>query len=341
MPLSSGYEYMYRNIGSTQNSGFDLTVNSVNVDKKKFRWTSTLTLSHNENKIVSLSGEQSYLETSGWGYKQADYLVAVGKPIGLMYGFKTVGLYQTDDFVTESDGSFKMDGKKFILKDGVVKRSSVDVKPGYWKFADTDDANVGVIDDNDRQVIGKANPVIYGGLNNSLVYKNFDLSLFMNFSYGNEILNATKMFTSLYGWSNKNTLASNNADNRWVTVGSDGLPLTTPTAMNAINQGKTVAQWDDMENGDQVIHSWGVEDGSFLRIANITFGYSLPKSLLKKVFAENLRLYASANNLYTFTKYSGFDPEVSTRNGSGTTPGVDWGAYPRSRAFVFGLSITF
>ncbi|MPN58627.1 hypothetical protein SDC9_206334 [bioreactor metagenome] len=126
-----------------------------------------------------------------------------------------------------------------------------------------------------------------------------------------------------------------------MTVGSDGLPLTTPDAMNSVNQGKTVAQWDDMENGDQVIHSWGVEDGSFLRIANLTVGYTLPKNILKKVFAENLRVYASANNLYTFTKYTGFDPEVSTRNSSGTTPGVDWGAYPRSRAFVFGLSITF
>jgi len=345
MPLSSGYEYMYRNIGSTQNSGFDITINSVNVTNKNFRWTSTLTLSHNENEIISLSGEQSYLETSGWGYKQSDYLVAVGQSIGQMYGFKTVGLYQADDFVTEDDGAgnivFKKDAGKYILKEGVVKRANVDVKPGYWKFADTDDANTGTIDDNDRQVIGNATPLFYGGLNNSFVYKNFDISLFMNFSYGNDVLNATKMFTSLFGWSNKNTLASNSAAHRWVTVGSDGLPLTTPADMTSINQGKTVAQWDDMENGDQVIHSWGVEDGSFLRIANLTLGYTLPKNILKKVFVENLRVYASGNNLYTFTKYSGFDPEVSTRNSSGTTPGVDWGAYPRSRAFVFGLSITF
>lgn len=345
MPLSSGYEYMYRNIGSTQNKGIDLTINTVNVSNKNFRWTSTLTLSHNENKIIALSGEQSYLETSGWGYKQSDYLVAVGQSIGLMYGFKTEGLYQTDDFVTEDDGAgnmvFKQEGGKYVLKDGVVNRANVDVKPGYWKFADTDDANEGIIDDNDRQVIGNATPLFHGGLNNSFVYKSFDLSLFMNFSYGNDVLNATKMFTSLFGWSNKNTLALNNADHRWVTVGSDGLPLLTPDAMNSVNQGKSVAQWDDMENGDQVIHSWGVEDGSFLRLANITFGYTLPQKLSKKILIENLRLYASANNLYTFTKYSGFDPEVSTRNSSGTTPGVDWGAYPRSRSYVFGLSITF
>ncbi len=346
MPLSSGYEYMYRNIGATQNTGLDLSINTVNVTNKNFRWTSTLTLSHNQNKIVSLSGEQSYLETSGWGYKQADYLVAVGKPIGLMYGFKTVGLYQTSDFVTEDDGTgnivFAKDANgKFILKDGVPRRASGAVEPGFWKFEDTDDENVGVIDDNDRQVIGNATPIFHGGLNNTFIYKNFDLSLFMNFSYGNDILNATKLFTSLYGWSNKNTLALNGVNHRWVTIANDGSPLETPAAMDAVNQGKTIAQWDDMENGDQVIHSWGVEDGSFLRIANLTFGYSLPKNISKKVFAEDIRLYASANNLYTFTKYNGFDPEVSTRNSSGTTPGVDWGAYPRSTSYVFGLSITF
>lgn len=345
MPLSSGYEYMYRNIGSTQNTGIDLTINSVNISNKNFKWTTTLTVSHNKNEIISLSGEQSYLETSDWGYKQSDYLVAVGQSIGQIYGFKTVGLYQADDFVTEEDGSgnrvFKMDAGNYVLKEGVARRANVAVKPGYWKFADTEDANKGVIDDNDRQVIGNATPLFHGGLNNTFVYKNFDLSVFMNFSYGNDVLNATKLFTSLYGWSNKNTLALNDASHRWVTVGSDGKSLTTPEAMNSVNAGKIVAQWDDMENGDQVIHSWGVEDGSFLRLANITFGYTLPQNMSKKIFAENLRLYASANNLYTLTKYSGFDPEVSTRNSTGTTPGVDWGAYPRSTSFVFGLSITF
>lgn len=341
MPSSSGHAYMYRNVGATRNVGVDLTINSVNVETKNFRWTSTLTLSHNENKIVSLSGEQSYLETSNWGYNQSDYLVAVGRPIGLIYGFKTIGLYQTDDFELENDGSFKMNGDKYVLKEGVVNRANTDVKPGYWKFADIEDSDKKTVDDNDRQVIGNATPLFHGGFNNTFVYGNFDLSIFMNFSYGNDILNATKLFTSLFGWNNKNTLGLNSTAHRWVTVGSDGQPLTTPDAMNSVNKGKTVAQWDDMENGDQVIHSWGVEDGSFLRIANITFGYSLPKKVSKKILAENLRVYASANNLYTFTKYTGFDPEVSTRNATGTTPGVDWGAYPRSRAFVFGLNITF
>ncbi len=346
MPLSSGYKYMYRNVGSTQNMGVDLSINTVNIEKRRFKWTSTLTLSHNKNEILSLAGEDSYLETSNWGYKQSDYLVAVGKSIGLMYGFKTLGLYQTDDFVTETDATgkkvFKMNSKgKYILKDGVVKRANVDVEPGFWKFEDVHDTKEGIVDDNDRQVIGDANPIFYGGLNNTFVYKHFDLSIFMNFSYGNDILNATKLYTSLFGWSNKNTLASNDAEHRWITIGNDGNPITGVDELTQLNKGKEVAQWDDMENGDQNIHSWGVEDGSFLRIANITLGYNYPRKRLKKLMIKGLRFYASANNLYTFTKYSGFDPEVSTRNSSGTTPGVDWGAYPRSTSLIFGLKVTF
>lgn len=345
MPLSSGYQYMYRNMGSTQNTGVDLTISSVNISKKNFTWTTNLTFSHNKNKILSLSGEDSYLETSGWGYQQSDYLVAVGQSIGKMYGFKTDGLYQVSDFETELDGSgntvFKLDNNKFILREGVVKRANVDVQPGFWKYADTDDINKGEIDDNDRQVIGDASPIFHGGLNNTFTYKAFDLSVFMNFSYGNDVLNATKLYTSLFGWSNKTTLDHNNTNHRWVTVGSDGQPILNPETLATTNAGKTVAQWSDMENGDKVIHSWGVEDGSFLRIANVTLGYTLPKRLTQKVYVDNLRLYASGNNLHTFTNYSGFDPEVSTRNNSGTTPGVDWGAHPRSRSFVFGLNITF
>ncbi len=345
IPMSSGYDYVYRNIGSTQNTGLDLTINTVNFETKDFRWATTLTLSHNKNKILALAGEDRYLEDSGWGYKQSDYLVQVGQPIGLMYGFKTEGLYQVDDFVTEIDGSgnrvFKFDDNgKYILKEGVVKRTG-DVEPGFWKFADTDHENVGVVDDNDKQIIGNATPLFYGGFNNTFIYKQFDLSVYMNFSYGNDIFNATKLYTSLFGWTNKNTLALNNASHRWVTIGENGLPIDQADQLNALNSNKTVAQWDDMENGNQVIHSWAVEDGSFLRIANITFGYTFPKNIVKKFYANDLRIYASANNLYTFTKYTGFDPEVSTRNSSGTTPGVDWGAYPRSRAFVVGLSLTF
>lgn len=331
IPTSSGWSYMLRNIGETQNMGVDLAINTVNIEKKDFRWSTTLNLSHNKNKIIALAEEQSFLVESGFGYNQKDYIVAVGQQLGQIYGFKTVGLYQTDDFnYDESTG-------KYTRKDGVAYKNETD-QPGHWKFEDVN--GDGKINDDDRTVIGKAAPILYGGMNNTFSYKNFDLSVFLNFSLGNDVFNATKLFNSLGGRSNKNALAAINSANRWMTINADGQRVTNPAELNAMNMGKTVAAYTDLEDGDKHIHSWGVEDGSFLRINNITLGYTFPKAMLKKIFVQNLRLYATANNLYTFTKYSGLDPEVSTR-GNGMTPGVDWGAYPKSRSFVFGLNVTF
>ena len=338
LPASSGHGSMIRNIGATQNKGIDLTITSTNIKTGKFSWTTSLTFSHNENKILALSGEQSFLQSSNFGYSAKDYIVQVGKPIGQIYGFKTVGLYQVDDF------NYNATTNTWTLKDGIPYQENLKPKPGYWKFEDSDhtkfDANGNpLITEEDRQVIGNAQPIFYGGMNNTFTYKDFDLSIFMNYSYGNDILNATRLFASLYGWSNKNTFSYNDSRYRWVTVGSDGKAVTDPTALGQLNEGKSVAVWEDMQNGNQEIHSWGVEDGSFLRISNITLGYTLPKKLIRKIPVNSLRLYVTGNNLYVFTKYSGYDPEVSTRNATGLTPGVDWSAYPRSRMFIFGINL--
>lgn len=330
LPMSLGWTSKIQNIGATQNMGVDLAITSVNIEKKNFRWTTNFNLSHNKNKIIQLAGEQSFLEESNFGFSQKDYIVAVGQQIGQMYGFKTIGLYQPEDF------NYDAATGKYTEKAGVPYAPNA--QPGHWKF---DDVNGdGKITDDDRTVIGKAAPVLFGGMNNTFSYKNFDLSIFMNFSIGNDVLNATKLSNALGGRSNKNALGVIKSSNRWVTVNANGERVTDPDALRAMNQGKTVAAYTDLEDGDKVVHSWGVEDGSFLRINNITLGYTFPKALLKKAYIQNLRLYATANNLYTFTKYTGFDPEVSTR-GNGLTPGVDWGAYPKSRSFVFGVNVTF
>ncbi|MCP9610983.1 SusC/RagA family TonB-linked outer membrane protein [Coprobacter tertius] len=335
LPQSSGKEYLYRNIGSTQNMGIDLTISSVNIQTRDFMWRTTLNLSHNKNKILALSGESQYLEESGWGFNQNDYLVAVGRSIGLMYGYKTEGLYQVDDF--------NYVGGKYVLKEGIPYNPNNQPQPGYWKFKDNggkvDAKGNPLITEDDKQVIGNANPKFYGGIINTFTYKGFDLSIFLNFSYGNDILNATKLYTTLIGTSNKTSIDAVNSHHRWVTVGSDGKVISDPDVLRRVNSGKTVAQFGDMQNGNKVIHSWGVEDGSFLRINNISLGYTFPKKWMRKIKVGTLRIYVTGNNLFTWTPYTGFDPEVSTRNSTGTTPGVDWGAYPRSRSFVFGLSL--
>lgn len=135
-------------------------------------------------------------------------------------------------------------------------------------------------------------------------------------------------------------MAAADSHNRWVLVNKSGELITDPQEMAEINRGKTVAAIYDNEVGDTYIHSWAVEDGSFLKLSNITLGYTFPKKIIEKIGISKLRLYATGSNLLTWTKYSGFDPEVSTM-GNGLTPGVDFGAYPKSRSFVFGINLAF
>ena len=330
VPASSGFTTMVRNVGKTRNMGVDLTITSVNIDRNDFTWTTNLNLSHNDNKIVALSGEDYFLEEATFGYNQNTHKIEVGKPIGQFYGFETIGLYQVDDFTYDSSTG------TYTLKPGIPGRDGV--QPGYWKFKD-EDGN-GTIDDNDRKVIGNANPVFYGGITNNFSYKGFDLSIFFSFSYGAEVLNGTKLSNTKTGSTNKNVLAIASSENRWMTIDRYGNEVTDPDALAVMNSGKTVAAVGDQEAGDYYVHSWAVEDASYLRLSNVTLGYNFPSKWIRKAKIRKLRIYVTGSNLFCLTPYTGFDPEVSTR-GNTLTPGVDFGAYPRSRTFVAGLNITF
>ena len=333
LPMSSGYETMMVNAGETKNVGIDLTVNTQNIVTKDFSWNTTLTFSHNKNTVEALTGEEVQLFEGKFGYNQNTHRLAVGEPIGQFYGFITDGLYQVDDF------DYDPTTKTYTLKDGVACYGNRNtVQPGDWKFRNMDGNDV--IDENDKTVIGNASPKFYGGLNNNFTYKGFDLSVFFTFSYGNEVLNATKLVTSKVGRENYNALNVMNSHNRWMTINDRGERVTDPAELAAMNQGKSVASWHDNQEGNKYIHSWAVEDASFLRLSNVTLGYTFPKQLIKKIKLSNLRVYATGNNLFTWTPYTGFDPEVSNMR-SPLTPGVDFGSYPRSRSFIFGVNIAF
>lgn len=333
LPMSSGYETMMVNAGETKNMGIDLTVNTQNIVTKDFSWNTTLTFSHNKNTVEALTGEELQLFEAKFGYNQNTHRLAVGEPIGQFYGFITDGLYQVDDF------DYDPATKTYTLKDGVACYGNRNtVQPGDWKFRNMDGNDV--IDENDKTVIGNASPKFYGGLNNNFTYKGFDLSVFFTFSYGNEVLNATKLVTSKVGRENYNALNVMNSHNRWMTINDRGERVTDPAELTAMNQSKSVASWHDNQEGNKYIHSWAVEDASFLRLSNVTLGYTFPKQLIKKIKLSNLRVYATGNNLFTWTPYTGFDPEVSNMR-SPLTPGVDFGSYPRSRSFIFGVNIAF
>ena len=333
LPMSSGYETMMVNAGETKNVGIDLTVNTQNIVTKDFSWNTTLTFSHNKNTVEALTGEEVQLFEGKFGYNQNTHRLAVGEPIGQFYGFITDGLYQVDDF------DYDPATKTYTLKDGVACYGNRNtVQPGDWKFRNMDGNDV--IDENDKTVIGNASPKFYGGFNNNFAYKGFDLSIFFTFSYGNEVLNATKLVTSKVGRENYNALDVMNSHNRWMTINDRGERVTDPAELAAMNQGKSVASWHDNQEGNKYIHSWAVEDASFLRLSNVTLGYTFPKQLIKKIKLSNLRVYATGNNLFTWTPYTGFDPEVNNMR-SPLTPGVDFGSYPRSRSFIFGVNIAF
>lgn len=333
LPMSSGYASMIVNAGATKNVGVDLTVNTRNIVGEKFNWNTTLTFSHNRSTVEALNGESVQLYEAQFGYNQSTHRLAVGEPIGQFYGYITEGVYQVSDF------DYDAATKTYTLKEGVpYKGDRNSVQPGDWKFRNLDGNEV--IDENDKTVIGHASPKFYGGLNNNFTYKNFDLSIFLTYSYGNEVLNATKLVTTKVGKQNSNALAVMNSGNRWMTINAEGRVVTDPEELAALNAGKSIASWRDNEEGDKYVHSWAVEDASFLKLSNITLGYTFPKQLVRKFRLSKLRIYATGNNLLTWTPYTGFDPEVSNMR-SPLTPGVDFGAYPRSRSFIFGANIAF
>ncbi|MDR0573723.1 MAG: TonB-dependent receptor [Tannerella sp.] len=335
LPGSSGYSTMVINAGETENKGIDLTVNTVNVLNKNFSWNTSITVSHNKNSVKKLTGEEVQLWEASFGYNQNTHIIGVNRPLGQMYGYITDGLYQVDDF------NYDAATKTYTLKDGVpYPGDKGNVRPGMWKFKNVDGSEDGKITESDKTVIGNAYPELYGGVNNTFTYKGFDLSIFLTYSFGSDVLNATKLTNTKTALQNKNVLAVADLKNRWVLVNDDGGLITDPQEMAAVNQDKTVAAIYDNEAGDTYIHSWAVEDGSFLKLANVTLGYTLPQKMLKKAGLNKLRLYATGSNLLTWTKYTGFDPEVSTM-GNGLTPGVDFGAYPRSRSLVFGINLAF
>lgn len=333
LPASSGFNSMLCNIGKTQNIGIDLSIRSFNLKRKNFFWTTDVNFSYGKNKVKELAGEPYFYKEARFGLNTPTHKIEVGKPLGQFFGYKTIGLYQVDDF------NYNPYTKEYSLKEGIPGRSNEAVLPGMWKYEDID--KNGVINENDRTVIGNANHKFFGGINNRFIIKNVDISAFVTFAYGGEVLNATKLLTTTVGERNYNSLNVVNSSKRWMTINSDGQIVSDPYELSEINKGKKIAAHYDLQKGDLRVNTWAIEDASYLRISNVTIGYSFPRNRLSKVGLSKLRLYVTGNNLFVWTPYSGYDPEVSTRRNAQMTPGVDYGAYPRSRNFVFGVNVGF
>lgn len=352
IPSHTGELSQWRNLGQTSNSGVELSLEASIIQKKDFDLSASFNIAFNKNHIDQLGDTKSWTITSGWSTDadapKDDYLIEEGGQVGLMYGYITEGYYTMDDFIYNPNYDRTKPETAYTLKPGVANCSSLTTpryfRPGALKLKDISGPNGepdGKIDGYDKTVIGNANPLHTGGFNLTARYKNVDFSAFFNWVYGNDIYNATKLnFTSFRGGkSNRNLLALMSSDNRWIDFDQEtGTLITDPIQLAEINQNATL--WSP--GGSTLpLHSWGVEDGSFLRLNNLTIGYSFPKKMLSKVKISQLRFYVTGSNLWLWTKYSGYDPEVDAVRSTPLSPGIDWNSYPRSRTFNFGVNLTF
>ena len=354
-PATSGYTSQYQNAGSVRNVGIEFQITGTVIKKKDFTWSSNFNIAFNQNKILNLGANQSFTANSGW-FSTAnadDYLLKVGGKVGTMYGLVVDGFYTVDDFITTpySNPLYPTLTTQYKLKPGLADPSSVLadlVAPGQIKYRDINgDGKITL--DGDRKEMGNALPKFTGGFNQNFAYKSFDVSVYTNFSYGNNIFNANKLeFANAYG-VDANMLSTVN--DRWKVIDANGnlvqkqINATTtvgiaPDLLAALNTGAKTWQPIRTTTGFYPMSS-AVEDGSFLRINNISLGYTLPTKLIKRAKMNSFRIYATINNVATFSHYSGYDPDVNTKRNNPLTPGVDYAGYPRGRTFIAGINVSF
>jgi TonB-linked SusC/RagA family outer membrane protein len=313
LPAASGYTTVSKNIGSVENRGLEFAITSRNVSNKSFSWTTSFNIAVNRNKVTDLGGptEISAISNSSANNKFGNVvLIKVGQPLGVFYGYKTDGLYQTQE---EADKGAKLSG--------------MPVLPGVFRYVDMN--NDGKITDADKTILGNPQPNWNGGMTNNFAYKNFDFSIFIIFQKGNSIMNTS--FTKLMNFSGDNNQLAKVLD-RWRPANElTGDPGQASNTIPRAYKGYPDAMSD-----------FYIEDGSYLRVKTLTLGYNLNNKRVSGVKLPDLRFYVSATNLFTLTKYyGGYDPEVSYLGSGSVGAGIDNGSYPTSKMYLFGIKAKF
>ena len=296
-PGTSGFEYITQNIGSIENRGLEFSLQTRNLEGA-FRWSTNVNISLNRNKVTSLPKN---LLTNGHIQNGNFHILQEGLPIGVFYGWNFLGVYARDEDNTNklTNGA---NGAVFVGGDPI------------WKDVNNDK----IIDQNDREIIGYAEPKYFGGISNDFSYKNFHLNVFFQYAVGNQIYNELNhQRNSIVRYNNLST----DALDRWREQGDQ---TDFPRLIR-----------DDPKQSDSRVQSRWVEDGSYLKLKNVNLRYSFDSALSKRIGLRKLDAFVTATNLVTWTKYTGFDPDVNSY--SGLRVGLDEGSYPQSRTFTFGL----
>ncbi|WP_409416099.1 SusC/RagA family TonB-linked outer membrane protein [Flavobacterium sp. PS2] len=305
IPLTSGYATVLQNIGGVENKGIEIGLTTENLRTENFSWNSNIVFSANKNKVVSIgNGVDQFFPVvpNGSLLQQQPVTVKVGSPLGTFWGYKTNGIFQTQEEINTQPKI----------------NSLANTKVGDRKYADTN--GDGVISAADKGDLGSSQPKFVGSFSNTISYHDFDLNFSLQGSYGGKIFNALNQQLEI---STLGTNAAATLNDRWTpTNPSNEIPRASSSPLGIVSERY-------------------VEDASFLRLKLITFGYTLPKSLSSKLGTKSIKFYVSAENLITWTKYTGYDPEVSSYEQNNLYPGIDFGAYPNSKTFISGLNVTF
>ena len=353
-----GYNYQYRNIGSTRNIGVELSLTGVILDHKdknlNYGLTVTANIAHNNTIVKSLGGMDEYNVSAGCfsaGYDNLDYeykLVA-GERVGNVYGYKTDGFYTANDFDGYTVKSGAISGGDWTVNGKVISTPMGNARPGMPRIVNVNGDDV--IDAKDRTVIGNTQPYFNGGFNISAYvggdkWGRVDMSANFTYSYGNSVLNLSALdYSSI---TEKTRLRNTSAElaNRYTYLDDqyNYIAYTGDFAsyQQALNEANTNATIENPVTETFALTEKFVEDASFLRFSNLSIGYSLPQNIITKAHMTNLRIFFTANNLFCATRYSGADPEVDSRSKSNPlATGVDFSAFPKNRAFNFGLTVGF
>lgn len=322
-PYHTGWATLLKNAGEIRNSGVEATLGATIIANKDWNWRSDLTLSHNKGtyeRIPTLDKKQSM----GNNYEQKIFQMIEGEKLGTFYGFTYDGVWKTDEvnaIAKDNQGNPILDKKGNEQTNGTLYK----VVPGQAKYKDVN--GDGIYNEDDKGIIGCGQPTFNWGWNNTVSYKEFDLSLFVVGFHGFDIYNATHQsrFGTLPGCTTDMITPNPEFLNRW-----------TPDNENSDIPGFVMVGAGDIR---EAISTRFVENGSFVKVKSITLGYNLPQNICKNIHINKFRLYASVQNPFHFSGYSGLDPEAAL--GSALLQGADWGAYPNGRNFLFGVNLSF
>lgn len=309
IPSSTGFRTKLVNSGSIENKGLEVTLNGVVAKAKDFEWSSNFNISFNRNKILSLGSDVTEQYGRNISTGDAPFIQTVGKSIGALYGYVEDGYYDNEAEVRNNLVYVNQSSAIILRTIGEVKYKNLDNDPSS-------------ISQSDRTFIGDVNPDYTFGFTNNFKYKRFDLSVFINGVQGNDVINMNTRFNANLG-TNKN-ITQEMADGAWAE-GKDNSNATGPKIMRQFFR-------------DLLFSRRFIEDGSFVRIKNVTLGYNVP---IKSKTISALRVAVGANNLFTFTNYSGYDPEINSYGDNPAVFGVDLGGYPNSRTYNFSLRCNF